>query len=93
MNTKSAREFAEGGDRYTGAEVRLWVHGLCDALDAAQTEAARLRAICVAAHDRLLRGGTDAELLALLESAWKPASPPSQQPAPMPASALTTPQG
>jgi len=41
------------------------------------TEADRLRAICVAAHDRLLRGDTDAELLALLESAWKPAPTPA----------------
>ena len=34
IDTKTAREFAEGGDRYTGAEVRVWVHDLCDNLDA-----------------------------------------------------------
>lgn len=43
MNTKDAREFADAGDRYTGAEVRLWVHGLCDMLDAANKDAERYR--------------------------------------------------
>lgn len=34
VDTKAAREFSEGGDRYTGAEVRLWVHNLADEVDA-----------------------------------------------------------
>lgn len=33
-------------------------------------EAARLLAICQNAHDRLLRGDDDSELLAILEQAW-----------------------
>ena len=33
VSTKAAREFSEGGDRYTGAEVRLWVHNLADEVD------------------------------------------------------------
>ena len=33
-------------------------------------EAARLLAICQDAHDRLLRGDDDSELLAILEQAW-----------------------
>lgn len=31
----------------------------------------RLRAICVSAHDRLLRGDDDRELLALLATGWE----------------------
>ena len=31
--TDNAREFAEGGDRYTGAEVRVWVYKLCDKIN------------------------------------------------------------
>ena len=30
---QNAREFAEGGDRYTGPEVRLWVYKLCDEIE------------------------------------------------------------
>jgi len=30
-----------------------------------------LQAICVAAHDRLLRGDDDRDLLALLATAWE----------------------
>ena len=37
---------------------------------AAPNEAARLLAICQNAHDRLLRGDDDSELLAILEQAW-----------------------
>ena len=37
---------------------------------AAPDEAARLLAICQNAHDRLLRGDDDSELLAILEQAW-----------------------
>ena len=33
-------------------------------------EAARLMCICQNAHDRLLRGDDDSELLAILEQAW-----------------------
>ena len=33
-------------------------------------DAARLMAICQNAHDRLLRGDDDSELLAILEQAW-----------------------
>lgn len=33
VDTKAAREFSESGDRYTGAEVRLWVHNLADEVD------------------------------------------------------------
>jgi hypothetical protein len=33
VDTKAAREFSEGGDRYTGQEVRLWVHNLADEVD------------------------------------------------------------
>jgi hypothetical protein len=38
-------------------------------LDAAD-EIERLQALCVCVHDRLLRGDSDAELLAMLESGW-----------------------
>ena len=34
-------------------------------------ESHRLEMICQSAHDRLLRGDTDKELLAILEEAWK----------------------
>lgn len=34
-------------------------------------ESYRLEMICQSAHDRLLRGDTDKELLAILEEAWK----------------------
>lgn len=37
----------------------------------APSETDRLTAICVAAHDGILRGMDDNELLALLETAWK----------------------
>ncbi len=33
VDTNAAREFSNGGDRYTGAEVRLWVHNLADEVD------------------------------------------------------------
>jgi hypothetical protein len=33
VDTQAAREFSEGGDCYTGAEVRLWVHNLADEVD------------------------------------------------------------
>jgi hypothetical protein len=36
-----------------------------------EAECERLKAICVAVHDRLLRGDDDRELLAMLEEAWK----------------------
>lgn len=36
----------------------------------AADEIERLRAICVSAHDRLLRGDDDRELLALLATGW-----------------------
>lgn len=41
------------------------------ALDARAKEINRLMTICQTAHDRLLRGDQDAELLAILEAAWK----------------------
>ena len=34
-------------------------------------ESYRLEMICQSAHDRLLRGDSDKELLAILEAAWK----------------------
>lgn len=37
-----------------------------------QVERGRLLDLCTNAHDRLLRGDSDAELLAMLESAWNP---------------------
>ena len=40
VDTKAARNFAEGGDRYTGAEVRLWVHNLADEVDRLRAELA-----------------------------------------------------
>ena len=43
INTKTAREFANSADRYTGAEVRVWVHDLCDNLDALRAENVHLR--------------------------------------------------
>jgi hypothetical protein len=46
VDTKAAREFSEGGDRYTGAEVRLWVHNLADEVDRLRTA---LAALCEAA--------------------------------------------
>lgn len=36
-----------------------------------EAECERLKAICVAVHDRLLRGDDDRELMAMLEEAWK----------------------
>ncbi|MFC7302577.1 hypothetical protein [Cognatiluteimonas weifangensis] len=42
-----------------------------DSLRGAADEIERLEMICVSAHDRLLRGDEDAELLAILEKAWK----------------------
>lgn len=36
-----------------------------------EAEIKRLQAICVSAHDRLLRGDDDNELLALLATAWE----------------------
>jgi len=43
VDTKAAREFSEGGDSYTGAEVRLWVHTLCDEVDRLRAELALTR--------------------------------------------------
>ena len=40
--TDNARSFAEGGDRYTGPEVRLWVYKLCDEIERLHTENASL---------------------------------------------------
>jgi hypothetical protein len=39
--------------------------------DPRDVEIERLRGICVAAHDRLLRGDDDRDLLALLATAWE----------------------
>lgn len=36
-----------------------------------RAEVARLRGICTSLHDRLLRGDSDADLLALAETGWK----------------------
>ena len=36
-----------------------------------RAECARLQAICEQAHDRLLRGDRDGEILDMLETAWK----------------------
>ena len=43
VDTKAARKFSEGGDRYTEAEVRLWVHNLADEVDRLR---AALTALC-----------------------------------------------
>ena len=40
--------------------------------DAAAARVAELRQLCVNVHDRLLRGDSDAELLAMLEAGWGP---------------------
>lgn len=59
---------------WRGVEV---LDRLLSIIDSAKTEqpgvpdeAARLLAICQNAHDRLLRGDDDSELLAILEQAW-----------------------
>ncbi len=49
VDTKAAREFSEGGDRYTGAEVRLWVHNLCDEVDKLRAQLEVAKAACEAA--------------------------------------------
>ncbi|GAB4059166.1 hypothetical protein [Uliginosibacterium sediminicola] len=63
VDTKAAREFSEGGDRYTGAEVRLLVHNLCDEVD-------RLRAQLEAVGVRYVHASevTGAQRLAVLGS-------------------------
>jgi hypothetical protein len=38
----------------------------------ARTHIEKLRDLCVTVHDRLLRGDSDAELLAMLERGWGP---------------------
>jgi len=43
---------------------------LAATIDEAAREIERLMAICQNAHDRLLRGDDDSELLAILEQAW-----------------------
>ena len=43
---------------------------LAATIDEAAREIERLLAICQNAHDRLLRGDDDSELLAILEQAW-----------------------
>lgn len=63
------------------ARLRLWADGepvavedirnAADKLESAALEIVRLRAICVTAHDRLLRGDSDDELLKHLQAAWK----------------------
>jgi len=40
--TDNARNFAEGGYSYTGEEVRLWVHKLCDEIERLRVEDASL---------------------------------------------------
>lgn len=47
---------------------------------AAAEELDRLRAICTAAHDRLLRGDDDRELLALLATGWATLATAAQSP-------------
>ena len=42
--TDNARAFAEGGDRYTGAEVRVWVYQLCDEIERLRQHAVILAA-------------------------------------------------
>ena len=44
--------------------------------DPRDVEIERLQGICVAAHDRLLRGDDDNVLLALLAEAWTPGENP-----------------
>jgi len=44
VDTKAARDFAEGGDTYTGAEVRLWVHNMADAIESLTAELAAIKA-------------------------------------------------
>ena len=39
---ENARSFAEGGDSYTGPEVRLWVYNLCDEIERLRVEDASL---------------------------------------------------
>ena len=39
-------------------------------LEESMAEIQRLRSVFVSAHDRLLRGDSDAELLAILEAGW-----------------------
>jgi hypothetical protein len=69
-----------GLDTRTPAEAANWWHasmqgcapsGCVAALGVALDELERLRQICTNAHDQLLRGGDDNELLALLASGWK----------------------
>ena len=60
-NTKTAR--LQAGLAVTMASL--------EAAPALLAEVARVTEICRAAHDGLLRGDDDRELLALLETAWK----------------------
>ena len=41
------------------------------AIDAMQAEIDRLKRICETTHDRLLRGDSDKELLAMLQEGWQ----------------------
>jgi hypothetical protein len=52
---------------YSAALDILDAHNL---LAEAADEIERLQTLCVRVHDRLLRGDSDAELLAMLESGW-----------------------
>lgn len=59
---------------HSDESTRVAISAISDALRqqpaAVVDDAARLLAICQNAHDRLLRGDDDSELLAILEQAW-----------------------
>lgn len=59
--------------RYDGAHAQCMADAAYELrrLHPFEAECERLKAICVAVHDRLLRGEDDRDLLAMLEEAWK----------------------
>ena len=65
INTKTAREFANSADRYTGAEVRVWVHDLCDNLDALRAEHSEMCARFEMTSDEAAEGSQGAALQAI----------------------------
>jgi hypothetical protein len=70
-NTELLRTWdAHKGDS-TSAPGLEFCDGFRGGWQAASQEVERLRQICTNAHDQLLRGADDNELLALLASGWK----------------------
>lgn len=67
----SGDRYSEPGRAALDGLMMAEIKRLRDQVQAQDAEIQRLQRICVAMHDRLLRGDNDRDLLALVADAWK----------------------